>query len=301
MVRQYLFAAALTLLAGCESRFPDEPPVDMEAVAAIRDAVEEGAGGGEAVAAVLADPTGWGTLKGVFKVDGQPPTMPPLTAAATHQDARICAPGGQAPRSEAVVVGPGGGLSGVAIYLSTPIPTGDPKWLHESYESQRNAEVEFDQEDCIFTSHVAAMWTTQTLKILNSDPIGHNTKIDPKGAARPFNQTIGANGSTMYEPGGEEREPAPVSCSIHPWMQAYLLPRENPYFAVTDENGEFEIPNLPAGVELEFRVWQPRLRFVDGVAPEGSGEAISRGRVTLTLAPDETRDFNVTMDAAMFQ
>ncbi|MBW3596501.1 MAG: hypothetical protein KY475_04405 [Planctomycetes bacterium] len=290
----------MLLLVGCEARFPDEPPADMESALTIRDAVEEGAGGAQAVAAALPDPMGWGTLKGIFKVSGQPPAPDPLAAAATHQDARICAPGGQPPRSEEIVVGPNGGLSGVVVYLSTPIPTDDPKWLHESYEAQRNAEVMFDQENCIFTTHVAAIWTSQTLKILNSDPIGHNTKIDPKGGARPFNQTIGANGSTTYQPGGEERSPAPVSCSIHPWMKAWLLPRDNPYFAVTNENGEFEIPNLPAGVELEFRVWQPHLDYVDGVTPEGSDESISRGRVKLTLNPDEARDFNVTLDAAMF-
>lgn len=300
--RLLVVAAGLSALAGCETRFPGEPAADMETALTLRDAFEEGAGGNQAAGpAALADPTGWATLRGVFKVQGAAPTPPVLTAAATHQDARVCAPGGQAPRAEDVIVGPDGGLAGVAIYLSTAVPTDDPKWLHESYEAQRGAEVPFDQENCVFLTHVCAMWTSQTLKILNSDPVGHNTKIDPKGSARPFNQTIGANGSTVYEPGGEERAPAPVSCSIHPWMKAYLLPRDNPYFAVTNDKGEFEIPNLPAGVELEFRVWQPKLDFVDGVTPEGASEAISKGRLKLALEPDQTRELNVTIDTAMLQ
>jgi hypothetical protein len=186
--------------------------------------------------------------------------------------------------------------------VGTTIPVDDPKWLHESYAAKRGTEVIFDQKNCVFLTHVAGMWTAQTLKVLNSDPVGHNTKIDTKGGARPFNQTIGANGATTYTPDGEERQPAPVSCSIHTWMKAYLLPRDNPYFAVTDENGEFAIENVPAGVELEFRVWQPRLEFVDKVSMDWNGQpqAIKKGRLKLKLEPGESQ-LNASWDAGIFQ
>jgi hypothetical protein len=250
----------------------------------------------------LAEPTGWATLRGVIKVNGAPPPQPQLSAAVSHDDAQFCAPGGKAPSAQEVVVGSDGGLSGVAIYVGTSIPTDNPKWLHESYSAKRGTEVEFDQKNCIFLTHVAAMWTEQTLKVLNSDLVGHNTKIDTKGGARPFNQTIGANSSTTYTPGGEERQPAPVSCSIHTWMKAYLLPRDNPYFAVTDESGQFVIENIPAGVELEFRVWQPQLEFVDKVSMDWNGQSqeIKKGRLKLTLEPGES-ELNAAWDAAIFQ
>jgi hypothetical protein len=236
----------------------------------------------------------------VFKVNGSPPAATPLSTAVTHADAQVCAPGGKPPVSEDVVVGSDGGLSGVAIFLNTRIPTDDPKWVNESYNALRGAEVPFDQRHCMFTSHVAAMWTAQQLKVLNSDPVGHNTKIS--GGSNSFNETIGAGGATIYKPSGEERVPAAVSCSIHPWMSAYLLPRDNPYFAVTKENGEFEIANIPAGVELEFRVWQPKLGFVDAdVDVNGQSQKIAKGRVKLTLSDGETREFNVNMDAGVFQ
>jgi hypothetical protein len=292
---------ATSVVAGCGTEFPKAPLADADNVRTLRQAIDAGGGGGAAGPAALPDPTGWATLRGVITLNGSPPPRSPLTAAATHDDARVCAPGGQPPLTEDVVVGPGGGISGVAIYLGTSIPTSDPKWLHESYEALRGTEVEFDQKDCIFLSHVAAMWTAQSLKVLNSDPVGHNTKIDSKGGARPFNQTIGANGSTIYEPGGEERAPAPVSCSIHTWMKAYLLPRDNPYFDVTDESGEFLIENIPAGVELEFRVWQPRLEFVDRVNVEWNGQSqpVSKGRLKLKLEPGENV-LNAAWDAGIF-
>jgi hypothetical protein len=238
----------------------------------------------------------------VFKVNGAPPAGAPLTAAMTHQDSQVCAPGGKAPSSQEIVVGSGGGLSGVAVYLSTAIPDDNPQWLHESYAAQRGTEVIFDQKNCVFLTHVAGMWTAQKLKVLNSDPVGHNTKIDAK-TARPFNQTIGANGSTLYEPGGEERDPMPVSCSIHTWMNAYLLARDNPYFAITDETGAFEIANLPAGVPLEFRVWQPNLASNITVDADlgGAKQKIAKGKFKITLADGQTSDMNVALDAGAFK
>ena len=39
----------------------------------------------------------------------------------------------------------------------------------------------------------------------------------------------------------------PVRCNNHPWMQAFVNVSPNPFFAVSDENGHFEINGLPPG------------------------------------------------------
>ena len=39
----------------------------------------------------------------------------------------------------------------------------------------------------------------------------------------------------------------PVKCRRHPWETAFICVLENPYFAVTDGNGNFDIPNVPPG------------------------------------------------------
>lgn len=57
-----------------------------------------------------------------------------------------------------------------------------------------------------------------------------------------------------------------VDCSIHPWMHAYLIITEHPYSVVTDQEGRFEIRNVPLG-EWEFKLWHERpgyLRTVHG-------------------------------------
>jgi hypothetical protein len=145
-----------------------------------------------------------------------------------------------------------------------------------------------------------AMRSSQKLKILNSDPIGHNTNISATGKANQFNQTIAANGYALYEPGGEAVEPFAVSCSIHPWMAARMIVRQNPYFAVTGPDGTFEIPHVPTGVDLEFRVWQEKCRFVPAATVDGTPAPGFKGRLKLKLAKDEPKQVKLEIDASVF-
>ena len=48
-----------------------------------------------------------------------------------------------------------------------------------------------------------------------------------------------------------DRFPITVSCTIHPWMRAWIRVFDHPYYAVTDDNGHFEIKDAPAG---EYRL-----------------------------------------------
>jgi hypothetical protein len=50
------------------------------------------------------------------------------------------------------------------------------------------------------------------------------------------------------------RAPVTIQCSIHPWMNANIWVLDHPYFAVTDENGDFEIKNAPVG-KVKIAVW----------------------------------------------
>ena len=84
-------------------------------------------------------------------------------------------------------------------------------------------------------------------------------------------------------------------------MTAFYLPRNDSYFAVTKPDGTFEIPNLPAGVELEFRVWHEVTSGIKGdVQVNGSTEEWRKGRFTLTLDPDADKSLNVVLPASMF-
>ena len=227
-------------------------------------------------------------------LSGPPPT--PKTLPVTGSDAGVCAPGNQPVLSEEVVIGANGGVKNVLIFLNSKLPSPEEPWTHPSAKPGQEGVVEFDQKECTFLSHVLAMQAGKTLKILNSDPVGHNTNLMPAANA-PFNQIVAAGGSITYMPSQEEKSPIPVSCSIHPWMSAHILVRDNGYFAVTDENGNFEIPNLPAGVDLEFRIWQEKTGFLNDVTIEG--ETVKKGKLRLTLEPTG-KDLAVQLDSSMF-
>ena len=49
-----------------------------------------------------------------------------------------------------------------------------------------------------------------------------------------------------------------VKCDVHPWMQAYAAVMSHPFFAVTGEDGKFDIRGLPAG-EYQVEAWHEKL------------------------------------------
>jgi hypothetical protein len=291
------------VLAGCAR--PQPPAIKVTptnaSVVALRSAFGSGGETAAAGPVTAAEPTGWATLRGTFKLNGQAPERPPLTV---DKDMTVCAPGGKQVLSETIVVDSATqGIKDVVIYLTGPgkFPVGDPKWEHPDYAANAEATGEFDQKNCVFLEHAYAMRSKQKLKILNSDPVGHNTNIQGGGKAGAINATIPANAYAMYEPGGESAEPFAVSCSIHPWMSARMLVRDSPYFAITKPDGTFEIKNVPAGVPLEFRVWQEAGKFLQEVTVNGQAEKWSKGRLKVTLNPDEVRDMQVVVDAGAFK
>ena len=290
-------ALLLTSLAGC-ARESAPALAYNDGAYALRDTLESGIEAGAAGgAASLGDPTGWGTLAGTFSLNGQPPTLAQLNV---DKDQGTCAPGGRVPPNEEVVLGSNNGIKNVLLFISSKLPQDDPNWEHEDYHAQKTGEVIFDQKACIFLSHVAAMRSTQTLKVLNSDNVGHNTKLDSIRGAKADNFIVPGNSSSTYAPGAASPNPFPVSCNIHPWMTAYLMVCDHPYFAVTDANGRFEIPNVPAGVELEFRVWHERAGYLKDVTVNGEAKTWSRGKFTQTLSEDQRLELSIQVPGEAF-
>jgi hypothetical protein len=296
-----MFSFAMFVFVGCARELPDDTRADMDTALQIRDAFSSD--GGDAVAGpVLKDPTGYATLSGVFKLNGKAPAETPLRI--TGDDTTICSVGKNSPLLRTVAVGKNGELANVLVYLDMKFPLDDERWVHPSFAESAEAVKVFDQKDCVFLTRVFTMRSTQAIQIKNSDPVGHNTNIDAPGKAR-FNQLIPSNSSVEHWPQGATKGVSSVSCNIHPWMKAYIYIADHPYYAVTDENGRFEIPNLPTGVELTFRVWQEKLNNVQKVKVgfDGSPPADtkwSRGKFKITLTPDQPTTMDVVIDESVF-
>jgi hypothetical protein len=48
-----------------------------------------------------------------------------------------------------------------------------------------------------------------------------------------------------------------VKCDVHPWMACYIGVLEHPYFAVSDDNGGFQIADLPPG-QYTIEAWHEK-------------------------------------------
>lgn len=246
--------------------------------------------GSTEVALANAKADSWGNLKGQFVFEGTPPVMKNLSTGGkdspTCQDGKIF--------EESLLVDPETkGIKNTLVFARKV------SRVHDSFKADEKQEVVFDQKNCVFLSHVAALRTSQPLRIKNSDPIGHNSNISPVGD-QGINPLLAGGTDMVHQFRRQQMTPVPVTCNIHPWMKAYILPRTDPYFAITSADGKFEIANLPAGEEIEFQLWHER-----AAGPQGAlvaGKEWEKGRMKIKIPAGGAKDLGVIkLNASAFK
>lgn len=111
-----------------------------------------------------------------------------------------------------------------------------------------SAPVVLDQKGCRYEPHVLALIAGQTLRVLNSDPTMHNVHAQPNAPSNPqWNMSQMPKGEPIEKTFHDPEVMMPVKCNQHPWMKAYVNVAANPFYAVSDANGNFEIKGLPPG------------------------------------------------------
>ena len=83
-----------------------------------------------------------------------------------------------------------------------------------------------------------------------------------------------------------------------------MIFRDNGYFAVTGEDGTFELPNLPAGVPIKINVWHEATKGVPGSAVTVNDAEIQRswgkrGSFTVNLAADSQTELQVAINSSV--
>ncbi|MDA0283550.1 MAG: hypothetical protein O3B13_02535 [Planctomycetota bacterium] len=189
-----------------------------------------------------------GRITGRVVFDGARPALSPLMRkGASKVDAAICAASADIP-DESLLVGENGGIANVFVYLPKA-----PKGATFDLDSSLAL---LDQNICIFKPHALVVWAGVEFELRNSDKAAHNVLASPASNSG-FNENM-APGSVLKKSfRNSEGKPFPSECKIHPWMRYWTLVVDHPYVAVTDANGNFTIPNVPAG-KHKFRVFHER-------------------------------------------
>ena len=96
------------------------------------------------------------------------------------------------------------------------------------------------------------------MEFLNSDRLLHNVRSatkqnSPFNRAQPHGRTI----SFVFK----EPELLRVDCDLHSWMRGYVVVAAHPFYAVTNEQGEFNLENVPPG-KYTLQIWQETLGTV---------------------------------------
>jgi plastocyanin len=117
--------------------------------------------------------------------------------------------------------------------------------------------VKIDQQGCRYRPHVFGMRVGQLLEISNSDPTLHNIHAMPK-ANSEFNTAQPMKDMKTTHTFDKKEVMVPFKCEVHGWMNAYVGVLDHPYFAVTGEDGKFDLKTLPAGT-YTIEAWQEKL------------------------------------------
>jgi hypothetical protein len=227
----------------------------------------------------------WGDLTGKFTYDGTPPE--PKKLVITQDKAEFEKLG--LVDESLVVDKETKGIANIVIFVRTK----DVK-IHPDLEKNVKKEVKFDNKGGRFVPRVLPVWLEkQTLCLCNSDGVAHNSKLSPFDDTA-INPLIPPKGEVEHTFSVEQSQPVPVNCNIHPWMVGHILPRSNPYMAVTGTDGSFKLEKLPAGVELDFKVWQEKSGWVDA-------KNWKRGAFKMTLKAGKNDLGEVKCKASLFE
>jgi plastocyanin len=200
------------------------------------------------------------TLRGVVLVAGAVEQKKlPVTI-----DQYVC---GKEKQAEDLVVDGKRGVRNAVVWLQTPPPGAGAE--------STTAKVEMDQKGCVFVPHVVLVPAGGTVEFLNSDRLLHNlhsasrdnpsfNRTQPKGRVIPI---------TFAKP-----EIIRVNCDLHSWMRAWVVVADHPFYALTNDAGEFELPGLPPG-KYTLQIWQERL----GITSRDVSVGAEGARVTVEL------------------
>lgn len=166
--------------------------------------------------------------------------IPPPRKLLINKDEEVCG----AVDTVIDVVGSDGGVANVVIEIKGVEGT-DWKW-----DEPADGYV-IRQKQCQFLPGMVVIPNGKEISVYNDDPVGHNVNTGDWNQMQP-------PGKTPIVRPVEARAPIKIGCNIHSWMEAWIYPAQSPFYAVSDERGEFAIKGIPSG-KYRVTIWHPFL------------------------------------------
>jgi len=181
------------------------------------------------------------TIKGNIRYVGAPieKKKTPVTI-----DQYIC---GKEKEPEDLLLSSNNGIRNAVVSLQNIPPGAKRNWNFPA--------AKMDQKQCAFIPRVVIVPVGGTVEFLNSDRLLHNVRSAGKENP-PFNRAQPHARSISFA--FKQPELLRVDCDLHSWMRGWVVVADHPFYAVTNEQGEFILDNVPRG-KYTLQVWQESL------------------------------------------
>ena len=195
------------------------------------------------------------------------------------KDQPVCLKNGPIYKQDYVVNPKNKGVRWVVVWLVDAEDVKKDLPIHPDLKEIKDKKVVLDQPCCQFVPHIITMREGQILVAKNSGTIPHNPKIDSPGDNPSVNPLIPPGTEQEIDGWKAATAPSTVGCSIHGWMTGYIKVFNHPYFAVTDEDGNYKIDKAPAG-KFHIVAWQESIGYLTNSFKKGDPVEIKPGGVT---------------------
>ena len=191
------------------------------------------------------NPSTAGSITGKVTFEG---AAPPRVAIKMSADPN-CERAGQGVTTEGILVGSGGALENVFVYVKDGL--GNLRFPTPSTPAV------LDQKGCHYTPHVFGVQVGQPVEIVNSDATLHNVHAVAT-SNQEFNTGQPIQGMRFTHTFSTTEVMVPVKCDVHGWMNAYVGVLDHPFFAVSSADGTFSLKGLPPG-NYTIEAWHEKL------------------------------------------
>ncbi len=209
------------------------------------------------------------TIAGKILFEGDPPPpkyVPTETIAASkdkfcekhHEDKPVLV--------EDLIVSSDGAIRNVLVYVKK-FPE---DWTHATPADS----LLLDQKNCTYVPHVFGVMVGQTVQVTSSDATAHNVHlVARRNRGENFAIAVDEKKDVKFKM-REEPGTTYFKCDIHSWMRSWVGVFKHPFFAVTGDDGTFELPKLPPG-QYTIGAWHETLGKQEQQITLADGDAIT--------------------------